>query len=73
MGITFILWFKALSLTNATVKISVLIFLIPFLSLIFLNMILGEEIFLTTFLGLMLIVSGILLQKTGSKGPTVKT
>ena len=73
MGITFILWFKALSLTKATVKISVLIFLIPFLSLIFLNMILGEEIFLTTFLGLMLIVSGILLQKTGSKGPTVKT
>ena len=68
MGFTFIIWFRALRLTRSTVKISVLIFIIPFLSLMFLHLILGEEIFVSTFLGLLLIVGGILLQKSSDKG-----
>lgn len=63
MGITFVLWLKAMQLSSRTDKISQLVFLSPFLSLIFINIFVGEKIFLYTISGLILIVSGILLQR----------
>lgn len=62
MGITFILWLSALRLTTATAKVSTLIFLSPFISLIFISRILGEAIAVTTIIGLVLIVGGLLIQ-----------
>jgi drug/metabolite transporter (DMT)-like permease len=63
MGIPFVLWLKALQLSESTGKISNLIFLTPFLSLIFIHTILKERLYYTSLIGLCLIVSGILIQR----------
>lgn len=63
MGLTFILWLKAMQLATDTARVSNLIFLSPFLSLIFIRLIVGEQILPSTFGGLLLIVSGILIQQ----------
>jgi drug/metabolite transporter (DMT)-like permease len=68
MGITFVLWMKALRLTRRTALISNLVFLSPFLSLLFIHFMLGEELYVSTLLGLVLIVGGILLQRFRSVG-----
>jgi len=62
MGLTFIIWLKALRLTGNTARISNLIYLSPFLSLIFIHVIVGENIYITTISGLILIVAGIVIQ-----------
>ena len=69
MGVSFVLWLFAMRLTDNTAKISNLIFLSPFVSLIFIHFILGEHIVPATFVGLILIVSGLLVQryKTSAK------
>ncbi|MCD4834057.1 MAG: DMT family transporter [Bacteroidales bacterium] len=67
MGITFVLWLKALKLVERTDKISNLIYLTPFCSLVFISIILGEKIFITTLFGLILIISGILIQQAKRK------
>lgn len=63
MGLGFIFWLKALRLSKSTDKVSNLIFVTPFISLIFIHLILGEQIYLTTFAGLFLIITGIVIQK----------
>jgi drug/metabolite transporter (DMT)-like permease len=67
MGLTFLFWSKAMKLSETTAKISNLIFLSPFLSLIFINFILGEDILVSTLIGLVFIISGILLQRKLNK------
>jgi len=67
MGVTFFLWLQAMRLTTQTAKIANLIFLSPFLSLIFIALFLGESILPSTLIGLVLIVSGLLLQRTKKK------
>jgi drug/metabolite transporter (DMT)-like permease len=67
MGITFFLWLKALQMAPTTDKISNLVYLAPFLSLIFVNFILKEPVFFTTPAGLLLIVSGIMIQNRKPK------
>ncbi len=63
MGITFVFWLKALQYTVSNQKISNLVYLSPFLSLIFIHFILGEEIYFTTIIGLILIILGIFVQQ----------
>lgn len=63
MGITFIFWLKALKFSVTTAKVSNLIFIAPFLSLIFINIILGEHIKPATFIGLLFIICGILTEQ----------
>ncbi|MEI6899164.1 MAG: DMT family transporter [Bacteroidota bacterium] len=63
MGITFVLWMKALKYSTTTAKVSNLIYLSPFISLIFIHFIVGETILLSTFIGLIFIVSGIIIQQ----------
>jgi len=63
MGITFILWMTALQMATRTDKISIYIFLSPFISLIFITTILGEKITLYAFLGFIFIALGILMSK----------
>lgn len=63
MGITFVLWLKALRLSRTTAQITNLIYLTPFLALIFINIIVGERILISTTIGLAFIVSGIILQR----------
>ncbi|MCB1849312.1 MAG: DMT family transporter [Gammaproteobacteria bacterium] len=63
MGICFVLWLKAMKLTENTARISNLIFLSPFLSLVFIHFLLGEEILPSTFVGLILILAGLGCQR----------
>lgn len=63
MGITFLLWIKAMKLTVSNDRISNLVYIAPFLSLVFIHFLVGETIFVTSFTGLSLIVLGILLEK----------
>lgn len=63
MGFAYIFWLKALQLSESTDKISSLIYISPFFSLFFIHYIADEKIFFTTITGLVLIVTGIILQK----------
>jgi drug/metabolite transporter (DMT)-like permease len=63
MGVTFVLWLSALKLSKNTAKVGNLIFISPFLSLIFIRIFVGEEILMSTLLGLVLIVVGLIIQQ----------
>ena len=63
MGITFVFWLKAVNLTQNISKISNLIFLSPFLSLVFIHFFVGEEILVSTILALFLIINGLIIQQ----------
>lgn len=63
MGITFVLWLNALKFSATTAKVSNLIYLSPFFSLIIIHFAVGETILVSTIIGLVFIVSGILLQQ----------
>jgi drug/metabolite transporter (DMT)-like permease len=64
MGLTFVLWLKALKLTQNTAKISNLIFITPFVSMLMIRGVLGEAIHPATIIGLVLIVASNLFQKS---------
>jgi drug/metabolite transporter (DMT)-like permease len=70
MGVTFVFWLAALKLSENTAKVGNLIFLAPFLSLVFIRFVLGEAILPSTFLGLALIVAGIVCQRVGFRPQT---
>lgn len=63
MGLTYILWLKAMKYSTTTAKISNLVFLSPFISLIFIRFTVGEDILLSTIIGLVFIVGGIIMQR----------
>ena len=63
MGITFVLWLYALKFSATTAKVSNLIYLSPFLSLIIIHFAVGEPILVSTLVGLVFIVGGIILQQ----------
>lgn len=67
MGITFVLWLKALRLSRTTAQVSNLIYLSPFVSLVLIHLIVGETIMLSTITGLVFIVAGIILQQRWGK------
>jgi len=67
MGITFLFWLKAMQSAVSTSKIANLIFISPFLSLIFIYFIVGEKIYQSTVLGLSVIIFGLILQQFKSK------
>lgn len=68
MGITFFFWLKALRMAETTDKVSNLVYLAPFLSLIFVHFILHESVYYTTPAGLILIVAGILISNHKASG-----
>jgi drug/metabolite transporter (DMT)-like permease len=63
MGITYVVWLTALKTARNIASISNLIFLSPFLSLILIRLVLDETIVPATFAGLILILSGTLVQQ----------
>lgn len=63
MGIAFVLWSYAMKKAENTARVSNLIFISPFLSLVFIAWILGEVILPSTYVGLVLIVGGLWLQQ----------
>ncbi len=68
MGFTFVLWLTAMRLTSSTARLANLIFLSPFLSLVFIHFVLGEHIRVATIPGLILIIVGLWWQSVGRAG-----
>lgn len=68
MGITFYFWLRALKMAETTDKISNLVYLAPFLSLVFVHFILREPVYYTTPAGLLFIISGIWYQNRKPSG-----
>jgi drug/metabolite transporter (DMT)-like permease len=68
MGITFFFWLKALQMATTTDKVSNLVYLAPFLSLVFVHFILHEPVYYTTPAGLLMIISGIVIQNRKHAG-----
>jgi len=64
MGLAFVFWLKALQLSSTTAKISNLVFIAPFLNLVFVHLFLDESIFVSSIFGILLVVTGILIQNT---------
>ena len=60
-GVSYIFWFKALENGDTSV-ISNALYLTPFLSLVSIALFLGEQILLSSIVGLVIIVVGIVLQ-----------
>jgi drug/metabolite transporter (DMT)-like permease len=72
MGITYIIWLMALKLSTTTAKVTNLIYLSPFTSLIFIHFIVGEKILISTITGLVLIIAGIVWQQLTATTNTLK-
>lgn len=62
MGITFFLWLKGLQLSLNKAKTATLVYLSPFLSIIFIALFLDEKILESSVIGLYLIIAGISIQ-----------
>ena len=71
MGITFFLWLKALTLSDNKTKTSTIIYLFPVISLFFIYFVLGEKLFTSSVIGLVLIVGGIFYQQLNKSNKTV--
>ncbi|MEO0287677.1 MAG: EamA family transporter, partial [candidate division WOR-3 bacterium] len=54
---------KAIKYAERTSDISILIYFSPFLSLLFIRMFVGEKILISTIIGLLFIIGGVLIQK----------
>jgi drug/metabolite transporter (DMT)-like permease len=63
MGFTFIFWLKALKLSSTTARVTNLIYIAPFLSLLIVSVVVKEKIMSSTITGLVFIVSGIIMQQ----------
>lgn len=66
MGLGFVLWLLAMKRAEQTAPIANLIFISPFLSLIFINLLLNEAILPSTLIALSLIVFGLIVQQIGN-------
>lgn len=67
MGVTFVFWGLAMKHAKRSADIGNLVYISPFLSLIWIHSILGESISISTILGLIIIVCGILSGKIFKK------
>ncbi len=63
MGFSFLFWLMALKFSKTSDRISNLVYLAPFVSLILIHIFVGEMIYRTTIIGLCLIIAGIIIEK----------
>lgn len=64
MSIPFVFWFLALKSASETAKVANLIYLSPFLSLLFISSILKESIHYSSIVALIFIIAGIIFQQS---------
>jgi drug/metabolite transporter (DMT)-like permease len=65
MGFAFLFWQRALRLTARAARIGQLVFLSPFLSLVLIGTVLGEDVKVTSIAGLAVIVAGLWVSRRG--------
>jgi drug/metabolite transporter (DMT)-like permease len=70
MGIAFVTWLHAMKLTTSTARLATLIYISPFISLVLIQHLVGEDIHWSSIAGLSLIVTGSLLQQLLHRKPT---
>ncbi len=63
MGITYYMWLKAMKSAKKTANISILIYIVPFISLVFIAIFLKEKILISSVIGLLFLIGGILLNQ----------
>ncbi|HEX2393720.1 MAG TPA: DMT family transporter [Bacteroidales bacterium] len=63
MGLSFVFWLKALQYSESTGRVANLIYITPFLSLLIIHVVLHEQLLYTSFIGLCLIVVGIVVSR----------
>lgn len=63
LSISFVIWLNALKLSSNTAKVSNLVYLSPFVALFWIRITVGEEIHMSTVVGLVFLIGGILLQQ----------
>ncbi len=69
MGLTYLVWQRALRLTEHAGRIGQLVFLAPFLSFVLIATVLGETIHFTSWAGLAVIVAGLAVTRPGATAP----
>lgn len=62
-GVTYIFWLKALQYSTSAERVSILVYIVPFTSMTVIALVIGETILMSSIIGAVLIVFGILLQK----------
>lgn len=67
MGITFVLWLKALNSSTNTARLGNFLYLVPFVALVIVSLVLHEKIVWTTLVGLFVIIGAIMFQQLFSK------
>ena len=67
MGLSFVLWNRALKLTTNASQVANLIFLSPLLSIIWLSQFAGEPILRSTLIGLAFILAGLFIQNASKR------
>lgn len=67
MGLAFVLWLAAMKRAENTARLANLIFISPFLSLLFISFFLNEAILPSTLIGLALIITGLIAQQYFAK------
>jgi len=67
MGLTYVLWLKALQLADRSDRISNLVFISPFFALVWIHIVLGEQIYNTSIIGLVFIILGIFVHQLLTK------
>ncbi len=67
MGLSFLMWLTAMTLTTDTAKIAILIFIAPIPSLLFIRLLLNEPIHPSTIAGLVLILAALAIQRAVKK------
>lgn len=67
MGLAFVFWLLALKLTDSAAKIANLIFIAPFGSLFLIYFLVGETIYYSTYAGLVLVMTGLMIQSSQSR------
>lgn len=63
MGVSYVLWLYAMKSATHTASLSNLIFISPFLSLVFIHFLVGEQILASTYIGLIFIIGGLAAQR----------
>lgn len=63
MGLTFWLWLQAMKHSGNTAMISIYIYVFPVISMGIITLVLGEKILATSFIGLILVIAGVIINK----------
>jgi drug/metabolite transporter (DMT)-like permease len=69
MGFTYIFWMKALRYSTSPGKVSILMYIVPFTSITLIALVVGESLMISSVLGAVLIISGIVIEKRLEKRP----